>query len=102
MGTIDKVDEPGAPFPIPLNTVRIWVKGTNHFTVANQKGYFFLTDVERDYIILQFEYLGQQLNLDVGEVGWNNTVVLEKIILGRGTAKYEKRSIQPFKVENEK
>jgi hypothetical protein len=99
IGTIEKVDAPDATFPIPLNAVRIRVNGTNHFTVANEKGYFFLNDVEQNRIILRFEYLGQQAHLDIGEVGWNSTVILEKIVLGHGNAKYEKRSIQPFKVK---
>ena len=102
VGTIEKVDEPEAAIPISVKSVRISVNGTNHFTVANEKGYFFLTDVELDRIVLRFEYLGRQIFLDLGEVGWNNTVVLEKIVLGRGSASYGKRSIQPFKVEHEK
>jgi hypothetical protein len=102
IGTIEKVDEPESPIPISPKSVRIWVNGTNHFTVANEKGYFFLTDVEQDRITLRFEYLGRQIFLDLGEVGWNNTVVLEKIVLGHGAASFGKRSIEPFKVEREK
>ena len=102
VGTIEKIDKPGLATPISLNNVRVWVKGTNHFTVANEKGYFFLADVERDRIVLRFEYLGEESYLDIGEVGWDNTVVLEKIVLGDRTAKYGKRSIQPFNKNRER
>lgn len=100
VGTIEKINEPDAPFPVPLHSVRIWVDGTNHFTGVSREGRFFLTDIGQDRIILRFEYLGERLYLDLGEIGWDNTVVIEGIVLGNKTAKYAKRSIQPFKADH--
>lgn len=87
-GTIEKIVEPKAPFSIPISDVLIWVDKTNFLSKANEKGYFFITDINKKEIVLRFEYAGQRKYLNVGKVGWGKKIKIKGIVLGSESVSY--------------
>lgn len=95
-GNIIKIDKPEQDYPVPLNSVRISVEGTNIFAFTNSEGFFYLSDIEQDKIQLRFEYSDVQVGLDLGEVGLNNRIILNNIMLGNGKVEVGSKETKPF------
>lgn len=85
-GTIETVRTDNRDIIVTKNSIRIYVDGTSQFTLANDEGYFYLAEVESDNVRLRFEHAAGQCVLDLGDIGWNNRIDVEGIVLNQYAA----------------